>query len=131
MGDSRRSVRFFDYLLDVLARGEQPDPDLVADAGYILRSTAFYANGKYGMRSFEGYPGGHPLRVPYRAQFVCAWMFRELGYHLVEHCARARGGDAAVHFDEHWRRYFGLGNASGSSSRCTAWTTSSPSPPTG
>ena len=108
-----RSVRFFDYLVDVLARGEQPDPDLVADAGYILRSTAFYANGKYGMRSFEGYPDGHPLRVPYRAQFVCAWMFRELGYDLVEHCARARGGDAAVRFDGRWRRYFGLGNATG------------------
>ena len=108
-----RSVRFFDYLVGVLARGEQPDPQLVADAGYILRSTAFYANGKYGMRSFEGYPDGHPLRIPYRAQFVCAWLFRELGYDLVEHCARAKGGDVAVPFDECWRRYFGLGNATG------------------
>ena len=108
-----RSVRFFDYLANVLAAGKQPDPDLVADAGYILRSTAFYANGKYGMRSFEGYPGDHPLRVPYRAQFVCAWMFRELGYDLVEHCARAGGEGAAVAFDERWRRYFGLGNATG------------------
>ena len=108
-----RSVRFFDYLTNVLAAGRQPDPDLVADAGYILRSTAFYANGKYGMRSFEGYPGDHPLRVPYRAQFVCAWMFGELGYDLVEHCARAGGEGAAVAFDERWRRYFGLGNATG------------------
>ena len=108
-----RSVRFFDYLVDVLAGGGQPDPDLVADAGYILRSTAFYANGKYGMRSFEGYPEGHPLRVPYRAQFACAWLFRELGYDLVEHCARAKGAHAAVPFDESWRRYFGLGNATG------------------
>ncbi len=108
-----RSVRFFDYLTDVLAAGAQPDPHLVADAGYILRSTAFYANGKYGMRSFEGYGDSHPLRVPYRAQFVCAWLFRELGYDLVEHCARARGGDAAAPFDERWRRYFGLGNATG------------------
>ena len=108
-----RSVRFFDYLVDALARGGQPDPDLVADAGYILRSTAFYANGKYGMRSFEGYSEDHPLRVPYRAQFVCAWLFRELGYDLVEHCARASGGDAAAPFDPHWRRYFGLGNATG------------------
>lgn len=108
-----RSVRFFEYLVDVLAGGEQPDPLLVADAGYILRSTAFYANGKYGMRSFEGYPPDHPLRVPYRAQFVCAWMFRELGYDLVEHCARAKGGSTAVAFDERWRRFFGLGNATG------------------
>ena len=108
-----RSVRFFDYLVEALARGAQPDPNLVADAGYILRSTAFYANGKYGMHSFEGFPAGHPLRVPYRAQFVCAWMFRELGYDLVEHCARAQGGETARPFGECWRRYFGLGNATG------------------
>ena len=108
-----RSVRFFGYLVDELAAGRQPDPDQVGDAGYILRSTAFYANGKFGMRSFAGYPGDHPFRVPYRAQFVAAWMFRELGYDMVEHCARAKGGDNAVGFDGEWCRYFGLGNATG------------------
>ena len=107
-----RSVRFFDYLVQCLADGNQPDPDLVADSGYIMRSTAFYGNGKYGMRSFSGYADDHPLRVPYRAQFVCAWMFRELSYDVVESCAFARG-DAAVPFDDQWRRFFGLGNATG------------------
>ena len=108
-----RSVRFFGYLVDELAAGRQPDPDRVGDAGYILRSTAFYANGKFGMRSFAGYPDDHPFRVPYRAQFVAAWMFRELGYDMVEHCARVKGGDTAVGFDSSWHRYFGLGNATG------------------
>ncbi|MDE0067442.1 MAG: hypothetical protein OXN44_11305 [Acidimicrobiaceae bacterium] len=108
-----RSVRFFQYLVDCLATGSQPEPGQVADAGYILRSTAFYANGKYGMRSFDGYPPGHELAVPYRAQFVAAWLFRELGYDLVEHCARALGGADAIGFNEEWRRYFGLGNATG------------------
>ena len=108
-----RSVRFFGYLVDRLAAGLQPEADKVADAGYILRSTAFYGNGKFGMRSYLGYPEGHPLRSPYRAQFLCAWMFRELGYDQVEHCARARGGDRAARFAGDWRRYFGLGNATG------------------
>lgn len=108
-----RSVRFFQYLVDCLATGLQPDPNRVADAGYILRSTAFYANGKYGMRSFEGYAEGHELAVPYRAQLVAAWLFRELGYDLVEHCARAKDNVKAIEFDEEWRRYFGLGNATG------------------
>jgi len=40
-------------------------------------------------------------------------MFRELGYDMVEHCARAKGGDNAVGFDGEWCRYFGLGNATG------------------
>jgi len=108
-----RSVRFFDYLVQCLADGHQPDADRVADSGYIMRSTAFYGNGKYGMRSFAGYGDEHPLRVPYRAQFVCAWLFRELSYDVVESCAVARGGAGAVAFDAEWRRYFGLGNATG------------------
>lgn len=108
-----RSVRFFTYLVDVLAAGHQPEPDLVGDAGYIMRSTAFYGNGKFGMRSFHGYPEGHPLAAPYRAQFLAAWCYRELSYDAVEHCARLRGGEQAVSFGEGWRTFFGLGNATG------------------
>lgn len=108
-----RSVRFFDYLVSELAVGRQPDPDRVGDAGYIMRSTAFYANGKFGMRSFHGYAGDHPLAAPYRAQFLAAWCYRELSYDVVEHCARARGSERAVRFAGGWRTYFGLGNATG------------------
>jgi hypothetical protein len=99
--------------VDRLAAGHQPEPELVADAGYIMRSTAFYGNGKFGMRSFQGYRDDHPLSAPYRAQFLAAWLFRELSYDSVEHCARVRGGDSAVRFDGGWRRFFGLGNATG------------------
>ena len=108
-----RSVRFFAYLVDTLAKGEQPDPGKVGDAGYIMRSTAFYGNGKYGMRSFRGYDEDHPLATSYRTQFLAAWCFRELSYDTVEHCARARGGDRAVAFGPGWRTFFGLGNATG------------------
>ena len=108
-----RSVRFYDYLVDRLAEGRQPEAHRVADAGYIMRSTAFYGNGKFGMRSFLGYTGDHPLRAPYRAQFLAAWLFRELSLDSVEHCAGQRGGSAAVQFDAQWRCYFGLGNATG------------------
>ncbi len=108
-----RSVRFFDYLVDRLAIGQQPTGEAVADAGYIMRSTAFYGNGKYGMRSFEGYGENHPLGVPYRAQMLAAWCFRELSFDVVEHCAAAKAPDTATVFDGRWRRFFGLGNATG------------------
>ncbi len=108
-----RSVRFFESIIDRLADGSQPDPDEVADAGYLMRSTAFYGNGKFGMRSFDGYAADHPVAVPYRAQMLCAWLYRELSYDVIEHCALIKGGDKAVGFDEEWRRYFGLGNATG------------------
>lgn len=108
-----RSVRFFESIVDRLAAGQQPDPDQVADAGYLMRSTAFYGNGKFGMRSFDGYDAEHPVAVPYRAQMVCAWLYRELSYDVIEHCARVKGAETAVGFDEEWRRFFGLGNATG------------------
>ncbi|MFT4656007.1 MAG: hypothetical protein ACJAXA_001310 [Candidatus Aldehydirespiratoraceae bacterium] len=108
-----RSVRFYDYLVEQLASGNQPDANHVADAGYIMRSTAFYGNGKFGMRSFLGYEENHPLRTPYRSQMLAAWLFRELSYDSVERCARLRGGHQAVGFNEQWRTYFGLGNATG------------------
>jgi len=108
-----RSVRFYDYLVERLAVGLQPEADRVADAGYIMRSTAFYGNGKFGMRSYLGYPADHPLAAPYRAQFLAAWLFRELSCDSVEHCALLRGGDTAVPLDGDWNRYFGLGNATG------------------
>lgn len=109
---ANRSQRFFDYTVDRLAAGVQPDPEVLGDAAYILRSTAFYSNGKFGLRDFAGLPANHPLAVPYRAQMLAAWLLRELSYDLVEHCARRRSADAAV-LSGQWRRFLGLGNATG------------------
>ena len=108
-----RSVRFYEYLVDHLASGSQPNPELVGDAGYIMRSTAFYGNGKFGMRSFLGFDSKHPLSAPYRAQFLAAWLFREASYDSVEYCAQIRNPEKAVAFNKEWCRFFGLGNSTG------------------
>ena len=107
-----RSIRFYDYLVERLADGKQPESKKLGDAGYIMRSTAFYGNGKFGMRSFLGFEDQHPLSAPYRAQFLAAWLFREVSYESVEHCAKAKNPNA-VSFNDEWSRFFGLGNATG------------------
>ena len=89
-----RSVRFYDYLVERLASGKQPESKKLGDAGYIMRSTAFYGNGKFGMRSFLGFEDQHPLSSPYRAQFLAAWLFREVSYKSVEHCAKIKNPNA-------------------------------------
>lgn len=109
---ANRSSRFFEHVIDRLATGRQPDRDVVGDAAYLLRSTAFYGNGKWGLADFDWYAADHPLSLPYRAQMLTAWLLRELSYDLVEHCARERSTTAVV-LDPAWRRYFGLGNATG------------------
>lgn len=107
-----RSVRFFDAVVRALAAGRQPDPDMFEASPYVMRSTAFYSNGKFGLADFERFGPDHPFAVPYRPHFLAAWLMRELSLDLVEHCARAINPDAAV-LDPQWRRYFGLGNATG------------------
>lgn len=109
---ANRSGRFFDYVVDRLADGRQPEPDAFGLSPYLLRSTAFYSNGKFGLADFERFEEGHPFAVPYRAHMLAAWLLRELGYVLVESCAAARS-ERAVRLDGDWRRYLGLGNATG------------------
>ncbi|MEV0081533.1 hypothetical protein [Saccharopolyspora sp. NPDC050642] len=109
---ANRSQRFFDYTVERLAEGRQPDPAAFGDAAYVLRSTAFYSNGKFGLQDFDAFPAEHPLAAPYRAQMLAAWLLRELSYDLVEHCAAQRSA-AAVRLSAGWRRFLGLGNATG------------------
>ncbi len=109
---ANRSGRFFDYVVDRLADGRQPEADAFGLSPYLLRSTAFYSNGKFGLADFERFEDGHPFAVPYRAHMLAAWLLRELGYELAERCAAARS-DRAVRLAGGWRRYFGLGNATG------------------
>ncbi len=109
---ANRSVRFFDHVVGRLASGQQPDPAVIGDDAYLMRSTAFYGNGKWGLVDFGGYDADEVLAVPYRAQMLTAWLVRELSLELVEHCAAARNPRAAT-LEHGWRRYFGLGNATG------------------
>ena len=111
-GRANRSVRFFTRVVEDLAAGRQPHPDDFGLSPYLLRSTAFYSNGKFGMRDFESYPEGHVFAVPYRAHMLAAWLFREFSYELAEHCARAINPDAP-RLTGDWASYFGLGNATG------------------
>lgn len=113
---ANRSQRFFNYVVDCLASGKQPDSAQVSDAAYIMRSTAFYGNGKWGLRDFDGIGSDHPLGLPYRAQMMAAWLLREFSADLAEHCARAKAmasSQLAVPLDIRWRRFLGLGNATG------------------
>lgn len=113
---ANRSQRFFNYVVNSLAGGNQPDASKVSDAAYIMRSTAFYGNGKWGLRDFEGIGSEHPLGTPYRAQMLAAWLLREFSADLAQHCAAAKARADSLEpaiLDVRWRRFLGLGNATG------------------
>ncbi|MET3810692.1 hypothetical protein [Arthrobacter sp. UYEF3] len=113
---ANRSARFFDYVSDCLAAGCQPDVEIIGPSPYLIRSTAFYGNGKFGLKEFADIPADHPLAVPYRSQMLTAWLLRELSMDMVEHVAAAKAsaaGTTAAPLDPAWGKYLGLGNATG------------------
>lgn len=108
---SNRSLRAFDDVVESLAAGRQPSMDVLATIGYLMRNTGLDGNGTFGTRSFLALEPDHPLRVPYHAQMLAAYMMREFSFDLVEHVARKRNPDA-VRLAPEIRRFLGIGNGS-------------------
>ena len=46
---ANKSVRLFQHVTDALKAGTQPDEKMVRDVGYLMRTTAVYGNGKFGI----------------------------------------------------------------------------------
>ncbi|MBK1782731.1 hypothetical protein [Prauserella cavernicola] len=108
---SNRSLRAFDHTVNALADGRQPDPAVLRGIGYLMRNTGLDANGTFGTRTFLSYGDRHPLRVPYHAQMLTAYLMREFSADLCERLARG-ASSRAVPLAPEYRRYLGLGNGS-------------------
>jgi hypothetical protein len=110
---ANRSVRFFEHVLDRLAAGFQPDPDLVADVGYLMRTTAVYGNGKFGIADRARIAGRPELAGPFQAEMLNVYLIRCFTLDLVEHIARSRAPDTFVPLARETKRRLGIGNATG------------------
>src|SRR6056297_703407 len=110
---ANRSVRIFDHVLERLAAGQQPDERMLRETGYLMRTTAVYGSGKFGAADHAMIAGRPGLSAPFQAEMLSVWLTRAFTVDLVEHLARARGGDAAVPLREDLRRGLGVGNSTG------------------
>lgn len=110
---ANRSARLFDHVVGRLAAGRQPDPRLLNQVGYLIRTTGFSGNGRNGMVDFAQLRAmGHPLSAPYHVQLLVAYLWREFGFDLATHLARIRNPKAADLAPD-IRRFVGVGNSSG------------------
>lgn len=109
---ANRSMRAFEWVVDSLAAGHQPELAPLAGVGYLMRNTGLDANGTFGTRSFLAYPQDHPLRTPYFPQMLAAYLGRECSFDLADHLAAARSA-AAARLAPQLKSYLGLGNGSG------------------
>jgi hypothetical protein len=109
---ANKSTRVFESVIEALCNGRQPDPDQLASTGYLLRTTAFYGNGKFGTAPYEKLKKDNPFNGAFRAQMFAAFMIRQFSFELVEHIAKSRNSKAICLAPE-IKRYLGIGNATG------------------
>ncbi len=110
---ANRSVRLFEHVVDVLSRGEQPDAATVEATGYLMRTTAVYGNGKFGIADRDRFCDRAELAGPFRAEMLSVYLIRAFTVDLVEQMARLRNPDTAVTIAPALRRRLGVGNATG------------------
>lgn len=110
---ANRSVRLYDTVARTLAAGAQPDWALVESVGYLMRTTAVYGNGKFGIADRDSIADRPEFAGPFQAEMLTVWLIRAFTVDLVEHRARAIAPATAVPLSPALRRRFGVGNATG------------------
>ena len=109
-----RSGRTFEYVVDELANGRQPDVDVIAEVGYLYRTTAAYGSGKLGMADWEKVRTKHrDFARPFAAEMFTCFMLRHFSLQHADYIAAQRAPETAVKLDDDIRRYFGIGNSTG------------------
>ncbi|MGJ7043626.1 hypothetical protein J2Y63_006912 [Shinella sp. BE166] len=110
---ANKSVRFFEHVADSLAHGRQPDRQRLGEVGYLLRTTAVYGNGKFGIADRFVLAAREGLDGPFQAEMLTVWLIREFSHDLVEHVARCRASETFVPLAPDLRRHIGVGNSTG------------------
>ena len=110
---ANKSVRMFEHVVGCLAEGRQPDPEMVNRIGYLMRTTAVYGNGKFGISDRDRFKDRDAMAAPFRAEILTVYLIRHFSLLLVAHLANQRGGDKAADLDPRLARHFGIGNATG------------------
>ena len=91
-----KSARLFDHVVDALARGRQPALAQIAKVGYLMRTTAVYGNGKFGLADFDKLRRQGAFPQPFSAQMLTVFLAREFSLDLVEALARTRDPQRAT-----------------------------------
>ena len=103
---ANKSVRLFAHVTEALRAGRQPDAGMIRDVGYLMRTTAVYGNGKFGIADRATYDMRPGLEGPFAAEMLTVWLIRHFTHALAEHVGR---GTLAPHL----KRHLGIGNSTG------------------
>jgi hypothetical protein len=110
---ANRSVRLFDRVVGALREGRQPDVCDIEATGYLMRTTAVYGNGKFGIADRAVIARRPEFSGPFRAEMLTVYLIRAFTADLVDRMAALQGGAGAVRLAPALRRRLGIGNATG------------------
>ena len=103
---ANKSVRMFNAVVEALRSGSQPEADDVIQTGYLMRTTAVYGNGKFGVSDHSKIRSRTILGGAFMAEMLAVWLIRGFTHDLVEHL----GGKP---LNARLKRHLGVGNATG------------------
>ena len=96
--------------LTACPQGRQPDVAEIDKVGYLMRTTAVYGNGKFGLADRDLYCMREEAGGPFRVELLAVWLIRAFTVDIVEHMARVKGGAEVVPLNRDIRRRLGVGN---------------------
>lgn len=103
---ANKSVRLFSEVTKALREGRQPDAEMIGKIGYLMRTTAVYGNGKFGMADRNVLAERSGLEGPFAAEMLTVWLIRGFTHDLAEHVGGAE-------LDRALKRHLGIGNSTG------------------
>lgn len=103
---ANKSVRLFAHVAQALRAGQQPDVQMIRDVGYLMRTTAVYGNGKFGISDRAAYDTRAGLEGPFAAEMLTVWLIRHFTHALAEHVGQGT-------LDPVIKRHLGIGNSTG------------------
>jgi hypothetical protein len=103
---ANKSVRLFDHVTSALRAGAQPDPEMIRNIGYLMRTTAVYGNGKFGIADRDRIAERPGLEGPFMVEMLAVWLIRGFTHDLAEHVGQGTLSRAA-------KRHLGIGNSTG------------------
>lgn len=110
---ANRSERLFQHVLAALCMGKQPSEQPIIDIGYLMRTTAVYGNGKFGLSDRSAIVACDELLEPFRLEMLAVYLIRCFTLDLVNHLAKKTGGVAATRLAPKLARHIGIGNSTG------------------
>ena len=110
---ANKSVRLFNKVVKLLSNGEQPNIEEINDVGYLMRTTAVYGSGKFGLSDFERTRKVTIFDQPFRAEMLSVYIIREFSVDLAEHIAYHINPKKAVKLNKNIKQHLGIGNSTG------------------